>query len=70
MLMIAGNIDQTKSKSTRVINMEDVNTWRTANGKNSSYIREDIDMNGDVSVHDQSIILENLDLSTSVKINE
>lgn len=70
MLMIAGNIDQTKTRSTRVINMEDVNTWRTANGKNSSYLREDIDMNGDVSVHDQSIILENLDLSTSVNINE
>ncbi len=69
-LMIAGNIDQTKTRSTRVINMEDVDTWRSANGKNSSYLREDIDMNGDVSVHDQSIILENLDLSTSVNINE
>ena len=70
MLMIAGNIDQTKTRSTRVINMEDINTWRSANGKNSSYLREDVDMNGDVSVHDQSLILENLDLSTSVNINE
>ena len=69
-LMIAGNIDQTKTRTTRIINMDDVNTWRSANGKNSSYLREDIDMNGDVSVHDQSIILENLDLSTSVNINE
>ncbi len=70
-MMVAGNLNSTlRSLEIPTINNDDIETWRRANGNNSSYLIEDIDLNGDVSVHDQSIILENLDTSTPVIINE
>lgn len=69
--MFAGNIHQSKSKSRSIsINQDDIDHWRSMNGKNSSYLLEDVDLNGDISVHDQSLILENIDISSSVIINE
>jgi len=56
-LMIAGNVgNQTDS----TIDGRDISQWRKMNGQNSSYFREDVDLNGDISVRDQSIILANL----------
>ena len=69
--MFAGNIHQGNTKSiSSTINQDDIDHWRSVNGKNSSYLLEDVDLNGDISVHDQSIILENIDISSSVKIND
>lgn len=69
--MFAGNIHQGNNKSiSSTINQDDIDHWRSMNGKNSSYLLEDVDLNGDISVHDQSLILENIDVSSSVIINE
>jgi len=51
----------------QVIEMADVETWTNSIGQNSSYLLADIDMDGDVSVHDKSIILSNLDASITLK---
>jgi|GEM_PF-3046191 len=69
--LYAGNIYRHPSKkAVNAINSDDITQWQSVNGKNSSYYVEDVDLNGDISVHDQSIILENLDIASSVRINE
>jgi len=48
-----------------LIDMGDIDTWSSSVGQNSTYLHADIDMDGDVSVHDKSIILSNLEASSA-----
>ncbi len=50
-----------------IIEKADIDKWEDFNGQNSSYLLADIDMDGDVSVHDKSIILSNLDASITLE---
>ena len=56
-VMKAGNIAQTE---LGIVDEQDLAQWSKMNGKNSSYYLEDVDLNGDISVKDQSLILSNM----------
>lgn len=65
-LMRGGQLNNADS-DLHIIDMGDIDTWTSSIGQNSSYLLADIDMDGDVSVHDKSIILSNLEASLTLR---
>lgn len=65
-LMRGGQLT-TADSDLHIIDMIDIDTWTSSLGQNSSYLLADIDMDGDVSVHDKSIILSNLEASLTLR---
>ena len=65
--MFAGNVGQTgMSNTVNDINYDDINGWAEMNGKNSAYLLEDIDLDGDVNVKDSQFIFSNLGIFSDV----
>ena len=65
--VLRGGALRISSDGSYIIEMSDIEEWKNSIGLNSSYLLADIDMDGDVSVHDKSIILSNLDASSTLK---
>ncbi len=65
--VLRGGALRIPSEDIHMIEMADVERWTNFVGQNSSYLLADIDMDGDVSIHDKSIILGNLDASVTLK---
>ena len=65
--MIAGNANVTNDVITKVsIDEEDLKSWESSNGLNSSYFIQDVDLSGDVSIKDKEILFKNLGLFSTV----
>jgi hypothetical protein len=59
-VMYAGNGQQSISSSADTdINVNDKDLWLLQNGQNSSYYKNDLELNGDVNVQDKNLWLIN-----------
>jgi hypothetical protein len=59
-VMYAGNGEQSISANADTdINVNDKDAWLIQNGQNSSYYKNDLELNGDANVQDKNIWLNN-----------